>query len=132
VVAVVFSLAVIVSVSGCARGGGSNVGGSPRVSASGKVDLDGKPVAAGLILFISKTTGNLVTIPISNGTYKVKASDGPNPGENAVTIVGKDSPNGKQEWKWTTKATVSDKDYVGDFPVKSSDTEKVVEAPKGD
>jgi hypothetical protein len=114
---------MLVGFSGCGGGGGGKKEGAskPRVSASGKVEFDGNPIPAGTVSFMNLQTGNIAVCPIYNGSYSSKRGEGPNPGENTVNIVGRESEDGDPMWAgaWTKKVTVDESGYKGDFSISS-------------
>jgi hypothetical protein len=129
-------LAVVVSLSVLAMGCGGDDGpagagkgaSKPRVGATGKVEVDGAPLAAGNIVFISKDTGNDAPAVIENGTYTCADAEGPNSGENAVMITGKEKLDGPALWTWTSKIDVPEGGLEGgDFKFAAKDTKP---APK--
>ncbi|MFO1095780.1 MAG: hypothetical protein U0992_21105 [Planctomycetaceae bacterium] len=104
---------------GAAPGGGSK---AQRVNASGKIEVDGKPIPAGTVTFTNIETGNEAKCPISDGTYASESGQGPNPGQNSVIVIGKETAEGNPMWSkaWTkTVEVVADKDFTEDFNVDS-------------
>lgn len=124
----VYLLTAMVSI-GCGGGAGSGKGKSkPTVSAAGKVEYDGKALALGVISFTSKDTGNQVSCPVKEGAYSCDKDAGPNPGENAVLITGKESADGPVVWSWASKVNVPEAGLTdGNFTV---DAKKAKKAPK--
>lgn len=115
-------VALVCSLSGCG-GGGKDAKKTPTVNASGKVEFDGKPIPAGTVTFIHATSGNMATCTISNGSYSSPRGEGPNPGDNAVTIMGKEKADGNQMWAkaWTKQVKVGDKEFKEDFSIKADE-----------
>lgn len=123
---VVLGLSVV--ICGCGGGDAGNPKGQtkPSVSAAGKVQIDGKPLEAGNITFISKDTGNSVGCVITNGTFSCKAEVGPNPGENAVIIAGKEKADGPALWTWNSNTKIASEGLKdGDFSIDSKATKKI-------
>ena len=120
-----FFFILVASLTGLAGCGGDavDVKKSPRVNASGKVEFDGKPVPYGTVTFINQATGNLAVCNISGGQYSNARGEGPNPGDNAVTIVGKEQADGNPMWAkaWATQVKVGDKDFKEDSSIKAAD-----------
>lgn len=115
-------LTLVCSLPGCGGGKGDEKK-SATVPASGKVEFDGKPIPAGTVTFISVATGNMATCTISNGSYSCASSAGPNPGDNAVTIMGKETADGNPMWgrAWTKQVKVGDKEFKEDFSIKANE-----------
>lgn len=114
-------------VTGCGGGGAAKGGkpSKPRVKAEGTVKYDGNALAFGTILFTSKDTGNPASCQIKDGAFVCAADDGPNPGENAVLISGKETADGPPTWLWTSKVDVPEGGLTGkDFAVEAKATKK--------
>jgi len=116
----VCGLAIVCAFAGCGAAE-KEVSGTPRVAASGKVEFDGKPLEAGTLSFLNQDSGNTTVITIRGGAYDVDADEGPNPGPNAVMIMG--TADGKPMWAnaWKGKASVGDTDFAQDFQIAGSD-----------
>jgi hypothetical protein len=109
------------SSSGC---GGASVDApkTPRVGASGTVTFDGQPVPAGTVTYLHPATGHLAVCLIDDGEYVSESGQGPNPGQNTVTIVGMESAEGDPLWggAWTKQVDVGDGDVTEDFEIAKS------------
>ncbi|MBX3437772.1 MAG: hypothetical protein KF861_09795 [Planctomycetaceae bacterium] len=69
------------------------------------------------------TTGNVAICDITNGVYKSKSGEGPNPGQNLVMVQGKESADGNPMWSkpWSKTIAVGEGDFTEDFSVKSTE-----------
>jgi hypothetical protein len=61
---------------------------------------------------------------IRNGAYSLTQSDGPNPGDNGIVVMGRQAAAGKNEWQWSSPKSVKvdESGYSGDFAVEKSAT----------
>lgn len=115
-------LAWTCGLSGC--GGGSvDAPKTPRVGASGKVTFDGQPVPAGTVTYLHTETGHMAVCLIDGGEYASESGQGPNPGQNTVTIVGLESDEGNPLWggAWMKQVNVGDGDVTENFEIAKSD-----------
>lgn len=115
------SLLLACCLSGCL--GGVEPPKTPRVDASGKVDFDGQPLPAGTVTFLHHDTGHMAICMIKDGYYESESGEGPNPGTNTVTIMGKETADGYPMWQrpWTKDVQVGEEDFAEDFSIKSSE-----------
>jgi hypothetical protein len=120
---IALGLAALTGLGGCGGGGKEKGASLPRVKASGKVEFDGNPVPAGTVSFLNSQTGNISVCKISHGRYSSSSGEGPNPGENTVTIVGKESDDGTPLWAgaWSKKVQVEQSGFQEDFSISSSE-----------
>ncbi|MFV1967369.1 MAG: hypothetical protein ACC628_18220 [Pirellulaceae bacterium] len=76
---------VAISLLGC----GTSYDGPPRAKVSGSVTFDGKAIANGVInLMPDGHDGRVVSVPITDGQYRIEERDGPNFGKYKVEILG--------------------------------------------
>jgi hypothetical protein len=60
---------------------------------------------------------------IDNGEYASESGQGPNPGQNTVTVIGMESADGNPLWggAWMKKVDVGDGDVTEDFEIAKTD-----------
>lgn len=121
VASAVACMAFTLVLAGC--GGGVEPPTTARVNASGKVTFDGKPVPAGTVTFLHNETGHMAVCPINDGAYENESGQGPNPGQNTVTIVGMDAEGGTEMWSgaWTKTVQVGEGDFTEDYAITSAE-----------